>query len=121
MIVGEIACLRQLKMFGLILGWQCARAMLQRKISIAFGASVVALVALTATWFTLNHFRVQYYNDSIEGPSPHTSPYWTIIRAQDILHWPIVFAVLCVVALLFVIVAHQARQVIFNREGVVKR
>ena len=95
--------------------------MLQRKISIAFGASVVALVVLTATWFTLNYFRVQYYNDSIEGPSPQTSPYWTIIRAQDILHWPIVFAALCVVALLLVIVAHYVGQVIFHREGAVKR
>jgi hypothetical protein len=95
--------------------------MLQRKISIAFGSSVVALVVLTATWFTLNYFRVQYYNDSIEGPSPQTSPYWTIIRAQDILHWPIVFAALCVVVLLLVIVAHYVGHVIFNREGAVKR
>jgi hypothetical protein len=95
--------------------------MLQRKISIAFGASVVALVVLTATWFTLNYFRVQYYNDSIEGPSPQISPYWTIIRVQDILHWPIVFAALCVVVLLFVIVAHYVRQVIFSRDGVLKR
>jgi hypothetical protein len=87
---------------------------LQRKISIAFGASVVALVVLTATWFTPNYFRVQYYNASIEGPSPQTSPYWTIIRAQDILHWPIVFATLCVAALLSVIVAHYTRQVIYD-------
>ena len=29
----------------------------------------------TATWLTLNDFRVQYYNDSVEGPSPQTSPY----------------------------------------------
>jgi hypothetical protein len=94
--------------------------MLQRKISIAFSASVAALVVLTATWFTLNYFRVQYYN-SIEGSSPQTSPYWTIIRAQDILHWPIVFAALCVVALLLLIIAHYLGQVIFNREGAVKR
>jgi len=89
--------------------------MLRRKISIAFGASVVALVVLTATWFTLNYFRVQYYNDSIEGPSPQTSPYWTIIRAQDILLWPIAFAALCVVALVIFIVTHYIRQGIFSR------
>jgi hypothetical protein len=91
--------------------------MLQRKISIAFVASVVSLVVLAATWFTLNYFRVQYYNDSIEGPSPQTSPYWTIIRAQDILHWPIVFAALCVVALLLVIVAHYLAQAFFQPRG----
>jgi hypothetical protein len=95
--------------------------MLRRKISIAFCASVVALLVLTATWFTLNYFRVQYYNDSIEGPSPQTSPYWTIIRAQDILHWPIVFAALCVVALLAVIVAQYVGHAIFAREGALKR
>ena len=38
--------------------------------------------------FTLNYFRVQYYNDSIEGPSPETSLYWTIIHTQDLLHSP---------------------------------
>jgi hypothetical protein len=91
--------------------------MLQRKISIAFGASLVALVVLTATWFTLNYFRVQYYNDSIEGPSPQTSPYWAIIRTQDILHWPIVLSAFCVVALLLVIAARYIGQAIFNREG----
>jgi hypothetical protein len=95
--------------------------MLQRRISIAFGASVVALIGLTGTWFTLNYFRVQYYNDAMEGPSPQTSPYWTIIRAQDILQWPIVFAALCAAALLFFIAAHYVGQVIFNREDAIKR
>ena len=74
----------------------------------------------TATWLTLNYFRVQYYNDSVEGPSPQTSPYWTIIRAQNILHWPIVFAALCVAALLLVIATHYVGQVIVSR-GTVKR
>jgi hypothetical protein len=103
--------------------WQncAASGMLRRNLSIAFGASVVALVVLTATWFTLNYFRVQYYNDSIEGPSPQTSPYWTIIRTQDILHWPIAFAALCVVVLLLAIAARYVGQVIFNHKGAVKR
>lgn len=95
--------------------------MLQRKLSIALGASVAAFVILVGTWFTLNYFRVQYYNDSIEGPSPQTSPYWTIIRAQDILYWPIVVAALCVVVLVLFIVAHYVRQAIFNRASAVKR
>jgi hypothetical protein len=90
--------------------------MLQRRISTAFGVSVVALIILTGTWFTLNYFRVQYYNDAMEGPSPQTSPYWTIIRAQGILQWPIIFAALCVAAMLLFIVAHYIGQVIVNRD-----
>ena len=95
--------------------------MLQRKISIALGASVAAFVILVGTWFTLNYFRVQYYNDSIEGPSPQTSPYWTIIRVQDILLWPMAVTALCVVVLVLFIVAHYVRQAIFSREGSLKR
>jgi len=94
---------------------------LKRKLHIALVTSAVAFVVFAGTWLALNHFRVQYYNSSIEGPSPQTSPYWTIIRAQDILQWPIVFAALCVMAMLLVIVAHYVGQVIFNREGAVKR
>lgn len=95
--------------------------MLQRKISIAFGVSVVVLIFLTGIWFTLNYFRVQCYNDAMEGPSAQSSPYWTIIHVQDILHWPIVFAALCVVTLLLFIAAHYVGQVIFNREDAAKR
>ena len=95
--------------------------MLQRRISIAFGVSVVTLLVLTGTWFTLNYFRVQYYNDAMDGPSPRASPYWTIIRAQDILQWPIVFAALCVVALLLFIAAHYIGQGIFSRGDALKR
>lgn len=96
-------------------------AMLQRRISIALGASAAALTIFTGTWFTLNYFRVQYYNDSIEGPSPQNSPYWTIIRAQDILQWPIAFAALCVVGLVLFVVAHYIREAIFNNDGTVRR
>lgn len=95
--------------------------MLQRKISIALGASVAVLLILVGTWFTLNYFRVQYYNDSIEGPSPQTSPYWTIIRAQDVLQWPIIIAALCVAALVLFIVAHYVRQAISARENAAQR
>lgn len=95
--------------------------MLQRKISIALGASVAALVTLVGAWFTLNYYRVQYYNDSIEGPSPQTSPYWTIIRAQDILQWPIIVAALCVAALVLFIVAHYVRQSIFTGGNAARR
>ena len=68
-------------------------------------------------WATLNYFRVQYYNDSIEGPSPQTSPYWTIIRAQDILQWPIIIAALCVAVLVLFIVAHYIRQALSTHEN----
>jgi hypothetical protein len=44
---------------------------------------------LVAAWFVLNHYRVQFYNSAMDGPSPETSPYWAIVRAQDILQRPI--------------------------------
>jgi hypothetical protein len=47
------------------------------------------LLVLVAIWFALNHFRVEYYNSAMEGPAAETSPYWTIIRIQNILAWPI--------------------------------
>jgi len=80
--------------------------MLRRRISIALGASVATFVILVGGWFTLNYFRVKYYNRSIEGPSPQTSPYRTIISTQEILHWPIVVAALCVLVLVLSIVTH---------------
>jgi hypothetical protein len=46
-------------------------------------------LALVAIGFALNHFRVEYYNSAMEGPSAETSPGWTIIRIQDLLEWPI--------------------------------
>lgn len=95
--------------------------MLRRKLSIALGASAVVLATFIGAWFTLNHFRVQYYNDSIEGPSPQTSPYWTIIHVQDILHWPIVVAASCVAALLLLKIAHRIGGAILHREGALKR
>ena len=69
-----------------------------RRISVALWSSIAVFGLLVASWFVLNHYRVLYYNDSIEGPSPQTSPYWTIIRAQDLLLWPILIAALCAAA-----------------------
>jgi len=86
--------------------------MLQRRISIALGASVVAFVFLVGAWFTLNYFRVKYYNDAMDGPSPQGSPYSTIIRVHELLHWPIAVACLCVVALLLMVAAHYVVQAI---------
>lgn len=91
--------------------------MLQRKVSIALGVSVAALVILVGAWLTLNYFRVQYYNDSIEGPSPEISPYWTIIHAQNFLRWPIVVAGCCLVALVLFVVGHYVRLALFNGYG----
>jgi hypothetical protein len=62
-----------------------AASMSLRKTSVAFWASISVFGLLVASWFVLNHYRVLYYNDSIEGPSPQTSPYWTIIHVQDLL------------------------------------
>jgi len=91
--------------------------MLQRRISIALGVSVAALVVQVGTWFTLNYFRVQYYNDAMEGASAQTSPYWRIIRAQDILVWPLGITAVCVIALVVFIVAHYLKQAISSREA----
>jgi hypothetical protein len=55
------------------------------------------------------------------GFPPEYAFTFTGIPTQDILHLPIVFAALCVAALLLVIVAHYVGQVIFNGEGAVKR
>jgi len=38
--------------------------MLTRRISIALSTSVAALVVLVGTWFTLNYFRIRYYQRS---------------------------------------------------------
>ena len=95
--------------------------MLQRRVSIALCASVAAFVVLVGTWFTLNYFRVQYYNDAVEGASAQASPYWKIIRAQDILLWPLGITAACVFALAVFIVAHYVKQAIFTREAVMKR
>jgi hypothetical protein len=56
--------------------------------------SIFSCVVLASAWFALNHFRVEYYNSAMEGPSTATSPYWTIIRLQDLLRWPIILSIL---------------------------
>jgi hypothetical protein len=76
--------------------------MKRRKTITAFWVTVTSFVALVVTWFILNHFRAQFYNSAIEGPSAETSPYWTIIRIQAILEWPIL-ALSLVAALLILI------------------
>jgi hypothetical protein len=78
-----------------------------RRTSVALWASISVFSLLVVSWFVLNHYRVLYYNDSIEGPSPQTSPYWTIIHAQDNLLWAILIAALCVGGLMLVRVAQR--------------
>jgi hypothetical protein len=95
---------------------------LQRKRPIALSISVVAFVVLAGIWLTLNHFRVLYYNSGVEGPSSQTSPYLTIVRIQEILHWPIVLAALCVAVLLLFELARHIALAVSNREpGAPKR
>jgi len=94
--------------------------MVQRRISIALATCVATLAVLVGTWFILNYFRVQYYNDAMEGASAQSSPYWKIIRAQDILLWPLGISAVCVVALVVFIVAHYVKRAIFSREAALK-
>ena len=66
---------------------------MRRRFSLlALIASSGSAVLFTATWFVLNQFRREYYNSSVEGPSAQESSYWTIIRVQDFLEWPIKLA-----------------------------
>jgi len=60
-------------------------------------AAALLLLSLCASWLVLNQFRVHYYNDSIEGLRG-SSPYWMVIRVQDILHWPIALLAACLFA-----------------------
>jgi hypothetical protein len=80
-----------------------------------------AFVLFSGTWFILNHYRVEYYNSSIEGPSPQTSPYWTIIRVQDILKWPIFVTAVCVAVVLLFELAHLLALTISGRLSNSKR
>jgi hypothetical protein len=59
-------------------------------------------VLLSATWYTLNRFRVHYYNDEINDK---LTPYGTIIRTQDaLIPFALFFAVCAFVAGLWVAV-----------------
>jgi hypothetical protein len=76
--------------------------MKRRKTITALWVTIIGFVALVVTWFALNHFRVQFYNSAMEGPSAETSPYWTIIRIQAILEW--LMLVLTLVAALLILI-----------------
>jgi hypothetical protein len=88
-----------------------------RRTSIALYASVSLLGILVVSWFVLNHYRVLYYNDAIEGPSPQTSPYWTIIHVQDLLLWPIFVTWLCVTGLILIMIARWMERLVASRRG----
>ncbi len=57
--------------------------------SIALVASLAVFVAAGGAWVTLNHYRVQFYDSSVEGPDLDQSPYWVIVAMQEALTWPI--------------------------------
>jgi hypothetical protein len=80
-----------------------------------------AFVLFSSTWFILNHYRVEYYNSSIEGPSPETSPYWTIVRVQNILRWPIFVTAFCVAVVFLFELAHLLAWAVSSRLGSFKR
>ena len=70
-----------------------------QRTTLALWFGIVLFALLVASWFVLNHYRVLYYNDAIEGSSTQTAAYWTIIHIQDLLFWPILIAASCVVCL----------------------
>jgi hypothetical protein len=51
-------------------------------------ASLAAFLISVLAWFALNQLRVHWYLDAIEGRRDN-SPYWTVIRLQEILERPI--------------------------------
>jgi hypothetical protein len=71
--------------------------LLRKQIVKTYVVAALLLLALGASWLILNQLRVHYYNDSIEG-SRGTSPYWTVVRVQDMLHWPIALLAACLFA-----------------------
>jgi len=52
--------------------------------------SSACFVIFAGVWYALNHFRRESYNSAVEGPAAASSPYWTIIRIQHFLVWPII-------------------------------
>ena len=67
--------------------------------------SSTSFIVLTLVWFVLNHFRREYYNSAVEGPSAGTGPYFTIVHTQSLLVWPIICLFgLAVIILLFEVI-----------------
>ena len=83
-----------------------------QKTSVALWASILVFCLLVAIWFVPNHYRVVYYNDAFEWPSPHTSPYWTIIHVQDRLLWAIRVVAFCSAGLMLFRIAQWVGRVI---------
>jgi hypothetical protein len=71
-----------------------------RKQLVGLWIASAAALALVVAWFVLNHLRAQFYNSAMEGLSAETSPYWTIIRIQKELQYPILFFAVCSAVLL---------------------
>jgi hypothetical protein len=86
-----------------------------RRTSLALYASISMLGILLVSWFVLNHYRVLYYNDAIEGPSPQSSPYWTIIHVQDLMLWPILVMWLWVTGLILFKIARWVERLLATR------
>jgi hypothetical protein len=62
----------------------------------------VGLFALVVSWFLLNRLRVHFY---MYHHTPNNSYYWSVVRIQDWLLWPIGFFAVCFVVLLLCEVA----------------
>jgi len=72
-------------------------------------------VVLALVWLVLNHFRREYYNSAVEGPSAGTGPYFPIVHAQAVLVWPIVgFLGLTALMLLFEVVHYAVSKLSKN-------
>jgi len=61
---------------------------------------------LALAWFVLNHFRREYYNSAVEGPSAGTGPYFPIVHTQSLLVWPMICLFVFAVIMLLFEVAH---------------
>lgn len=73
--------------------------------------SGTSFIVLTLVWFALNHFRSEYYNSAVEGPSAGTGPYFTIVHTQNLLVWPI----LCLFGLAVVLLLFEVFHVVLSK------
>lgn len=60
--------------------------------------SLAAFLISVLAWFALNQLRVHWYLDAMEGRR-NDSPYWTVIRWQEILERPIFLLLLLLLAI----------------------
>ena len=78
-------------------------------------SSGASFVLLAGSWYVLNRFRRYYYDSSAEAATTATSPYWTIVRVQEFLFWPIVVSFGVAASMLLFEFAHYIAALILPR------